>query len=51
MKTPNKTNYVTLLLTLIVSLLCVGCATTRSENGVSIQQERDWNPMNYIPFF
>lgn len=27
-----------------------GCTTTRSENGVMIQQKRSVNPLDYIPF-
>jgi len=27
-----------------------GCANTRSENGVMIEKQRNWNPLNYIPY-
>lgn len=34
-------------------LLCIAglsaCSSTRSEHGVIIEQNRDLNPLNYIP--
>lgn len=26
------------------------CANTRSENGVMIEKQRNWNPLYYIPY-
>lgn len=39
------------ILIIAFAFLAGGCTTTHSENGVTIQQERSWNPLDYIPFF
>ncbi|MGB0273477.1 MAG: hypothetical protein ACPGCS_07345 [Opitutales bacterium] len=49
MRTPKRILGFVLLAGL---LLCsfTGCASTRSENGVMIEKQRNWNPLDYIPY-
>jgi hypothetical protein len=49
MKSPRKTTLI-LLAVAALSSLGTGCASTRSENGVTIEQSRSYNPMNYLPW-
>lgn len=52
MKTPHKTKTIRIAaLAALFALLAAGCTTTRSENGVIIQESGGWNPLNYLPFF
>jgi hypothetical protein len=40
------------ILTLLLAVALLGltaCASTRTENGVTIEQKRSYNPLNYIP--
>lgn len=35
---------------LAIALLgLAACSSTRTENGVTIEQDRNYNPLNYIP--
>ena len=46
----NKTKRLLLLALLALTFLALGCTSTRNENGVQIQKQRNWNPLNYIPY-
>jgi hypothetical protein len=43
----HKIIFSTLLFTVLVGLSA--CSSTRSENGVTIEQNRSLNPLNYVP--
>jgi len=38
-----------LLLLALAGLSVAGCASTRTENGVTIEKNRSWNPLDYVP--
>lgn len=41
---------IALACSLAIALLgLAACSSTRTENGVTIQQDRSYNPLNYIP--
>lgn len=39
-----------LALALAAMVFTAGCASTRTENGVTIEKQSSLNPLNYIPF-
>lgn len=47
---PIQTTTFTLLAALLLATLCSGCASTKTENGVTIEENRSYNPMNYLPW-
>lgn len=42
---------IVLSLVVISFLFLSGCGTVPDENGVTIQKNRSYNPLDYIPFF
>ncbi len=30
-------------------LIATGCASTKTQNGVTIEKNRSWNPLDYVP--
>jgi hypothetical protein len=45
-----KIQHTALSLSLAIALLgLAACSSTRTENGVTIEQDRSYNPLNYIP--
>jgi len=49
MKT-TRIKVILLLTGLGLTLLSSGCATSRTENGVTIENKRSYNFMNYLPW-
>ncbi len=49
MHTPKRILGLFLLSSLLLSNF-TGCANTRSENGVMIEKQRNWNPLGHIPY-
>ncbi|MCH2036415.1 MAG: hypothetical protein MK120_05660 [Puniceicoccaceae bacterium] len=49
MKVFKKILFLSIITALLISSF-TACSSTRSENGVIIQEERNWNPIQYIPF-
>ncbi|MDP4611765.1 MAG: hypothetical protein NWT02_11295 [Opitutales bacterium] len=49
MKLLQKTSALFLASAMLLTAL-TGCGTTRSENGVIIEKNRSYNPLNYIPW-
>ena len=48
----NRIPKTALPLLLITALLGLSaCGSTRTENGVTIEQNRSYNPLSYIPGF
>ena len=46
----NRIHSTTLRLLLITALLGLSaCGSTHTEHGVTIEQNRSYNPLNYIP--
>jgi hypothetical protein len=44
------TRYLALFITLCCLIAASGCASTRTENGVTIEKGGSMNPLRYIPF-
>ncbi|MFO8026743.1 MAG: hypothetical protein R6U56_03670 [Opitutales bacterium] len=43
--------YIVLFIALVCLLAASGCATTKTDRGVTIEKQRSSNPFDYIPFF
>ncbi len=38
------------LLAFLATTMFTGCTSTSTQNGVQIEQNRNWNPLGYIPY-
>jgi hypothetical protein len=45
-----KTTSALIVASVVLGAFFTGCASTRTENGVTIQQKRSYNPLNYLPW-
>jgi hypothetical protein len=46
----KRSTHITLCLCLVIALLgLTACGSTRSENGVTIENKGSYNPLSYIP--
>ncbi len=45
-----KPTYALILAGIVLSGLVTGCGSTRSENGVTIEQDSSFSPRNYLPW-
>ncbi|MFP4070103.1 MAG: hypothetical protein ACLFVC_07980 [Opitutales bacterium] len=48
--TQAKRTYALVLL-LAGALLLSACSSTRTQNGVTIEKDRSYNPLDYVPGF